>query len=310
MRTVRVQVNGQEADSLSACVWAALSHWGQPVAYDCVAGLSGAAFCPALRTTESCAAWWMESRSDARLEFLGHALGFAVEPSPDLRHADDRARFGARARRALAAGDVVLCASWPCWSLVAEWRDEPGRMGLAPPSGLEGVCQADEAARLYILRPAQRTLTRCEALRDALRFAAAAANGHRQEEGLAYGGELYAAWQGRLRQEQFCPDCGDNDWRCAQRTARRARGCQASAAHFLSRASALLPPLAGNDALQSAEGAYLAMAHKLTPYAANGGLNGEWLAPEVRAGYAQDVADVGCLHQEAARNLSQLACRL
>ena len=252
----------------------------------------------------------MEAGNDARLEFLGHALGFSVERSPDLRQPGERGRFGCSVRQALLAGDGVLCASRPCWSLVAEWHDDPSRMHLLLPAGLPRPLAAVEAARLYILRPADRYLTRCEALRDALRFASDVANGRRQEDGVAYGGELYGAWQARLQQERFCPDCGASDWRCAERTARRARGCQASAARFLSRAGAMLPSLAGNCALAAAEDAYSAMAQKLTLYATPGAISDRWQEPETRARYADDVAQVGGLHLQAARSLALLACQL
>jgi hypothetical protein len=143
-----------------------------------------------------------------------------------------------------------------------------------------------------------------------LRFAADVACGRRQEDGVTYGGDLYAAWQARLQQEHFCPDCGSWDWRCAERTARRARAGQTSAAQFLSRAGALLPRLVGNCALAAAEEAYSAMAEALAPYAAPGAITDRWQEPETRARYAEDVAKVGALHREAARNLALLACRL
>ena len=310
MQTLELQVEGQAPDPLSACVWSVLAQWGQRVSYDCIAGLCGAAFSHALRRAESCAAWWMEVSNDTRLEFLGHALGFTVERSPDLRQPGARKHFGCTVRHALLAGDGVLCASWPCWTLVKEWHDDPAHMSLRPPGGQPVPLGAVEAARLYVLRPAERYLTRCEALRDALRFASDVANGRCGSEGATYGGELYSAWQARLKQEQFCPDCGALDWRCAERTARRTRGCQVSAAQFLSRAGSLLPKLTGNCALGAASEAYSAMARKLEPYAVPGGLCGRWTNSQTRQHYAADVRQVAALHQQAADNLSRLACRL
>jgi hypothetical protein len=310
MHTLELHVDGQAPDSLSACVWSVLSHWGQPLSYECVAGLSGAAFSPALRRSESCAAWWMEAGCESRLEFLGHALGFSVERSPDLRQPGARRRFGCVVRQALLAGDGVLCASWPCWTLLTEWHDDAAGMRVLPPAGLPRPLGAIEAARMYILRPAERYLTRCEALRDALRFASQIANGRREGEGVAYGGELYAAWQARLQREQFCPDCGTKDWRCAERTARRARDGQSAAARFLGRAGALLPSLAGNQALADAEEAYATMAEKLTPYAFSEEIGDRWQDRQMRARYAEDVGEVGGLHLQAARSLAFLACTL
>ncbi|NLW51189.1 MAG: hypothetical protein GXY85_10170 [Candidatus Brocadiaceae bacterium] len=291
---LEIQVDCQTPDSLSAGLCALLSRWGEHVPYECIAGLSGASFSPALRRQETCASCWMDVGSDARLEFLGNALGFSVEALPQPLTPEQARRV---ACQALKAGDGVLVASQHGWTLLPEW---PVRLDPQPP----------DAMRLYILRPATRYLSRCEALRDALRHASQVANGYCAEDGVAYGGELYAAWQERLGWDAFCPECGNHDWLCAERTARRAQHGQRAAARFLNRAAALLPRWSEDAALLMAENAYNAMARKLTPYTAPGAIAGWWHDRAARARFEADVAEVADLHVHAALSLACLACRL
>ena len=304
---VRILPSGHAADSLSACVHAALGRWGRHPAYDCVAGLSGSAFSPAHATTEQCASWWMEARSDTRLEFLGHALGFSVErPAGDISDPE----FGRRTAEALRAGDVVLCAAWPCWSIVTQWHEDPARIRLAAPSGLAHRCRVDAGTRIYVLRNAERALTECEAIREALRFAAARATQGCQEQDVAYGGRLYDAWQTRLEEAHICKECAEGDRPCSERTAARMRSGQLSAAQFLRRAGALLPSLRATGAAEATAAAYRAMADRLLPYAWGGPLRDAWRRDDGRKRYALAMAEVRRLHERAACGLSALTCRV
>jgi hypothetical protein len=309
IRTVRPSGNEYEVDSLAACIQAALASWGRPVSYECVAGLAGAAFSPALSETEHCASWWMESCSDARIEFLGHALGFAVQRSPN--HRTGRAApesFVQGARRAVQQGEIVLCASRPCWAIVTAWSDGSPRPALAGPGASADRAEAGPQTPMYILRLAERSLTLCEALREAIRFGAAVAAGTHRAAGFAYGGRLYDAWLAQLGKEHFCPTCGEDGWKCAERTASRARDTQLAASAFLHQAKHLLPSLSGSNRVDKAALTYAVMAGRLAPYVAGTGLNRVWSSPVRRARYAQDVAEVRRLHHMAAEHLSLLAC--
>jgi hypothetical protein len=300
--------NGHEVDSLAACMHAALSQWGRQVAYDCVAGLSGSAFSPALRRGEECAAWWMEGWSEARMEFVGHAVGFSVERIPNEE--EDGAEFARRVRAAVAGKAVVLCRSWPCWSILEDWHDDPARRGYLAPAGLEPVWRLATDASYYVIRPAEPALTRCEALREAVRYGARVADGEAGSPECEFGGRLYEAWMQRLHEEPFCPTCGENSWHCAERLASRARGNQLSAAHFLSRAQSFLPPLASDPSAGEAAGSYGIMADTLAPYTWGTGLNLTWGDPEGRSRYVRDVETVRELHGRAADYLGRIACRL
>jgi hypothetical protein len=250
----------------------------------------------------------MEAGNDARIEFVGHALGFSVEPSPE--DSEDRAEFAHRAGAAVAEGGVVICRAWPCWSIVRDWHEDPGRRRYLTPAGLESFFEAVPGASLYVLRPAEPALTRCEALREAVRFGADVASGRAGVPGCQYGGRLYDAWLLRLENEQLCPDCGENGWRCAERTASRARGTQISAAHFLSRAQSFLPALAGDPSVGEAAGSYGIMADALEQYTWGSGLRGTWGDPGRHEQYVQDVQSVRNLHARAADHLARIACRL
>jgi hypothetical protein len=111
-------------------------------------------------------------------------------------------------------------------------------------------------------------------------------------------------------EERFCPDCGENGWRCAERTASRARAGQVSAAHFLTRAQSFLPALAGDPQVGEAAGLYDMMADTLEPYTWGSGLNVTWGDPDLHSRYVQAVRNVRALHARAAEHLSRAACRL
>ncbi|MHC4481409.1 MAG: hypothetical protein ACYS8K_03050 [Planctomycetota bacterium] len=309
---IRVCGRQEEVDSFAACLQAALTHWGRNVAYECVSALSGAAFSPAWAEDETCAGRWVEHGADGRIEFLGHALGFSMERSPDASEAKrDLDDFNRRATEAAASGGAVLCGTRPCWTIAARWHTDLSQVPLSGPDGLaERHKRLSPRAPLYILRPAERTLTRCEAIREALRFGATVAAGSHRPDGLAYGGRLYDAWLAQLEKEHFCPQCGPNGWRCAERVASRARSSQLSAVTFLRRAGAFVGALCGDRWLSEAQAAYGTMALKLDPYTAGNGMDEVLAEPRLREQYAQDLGEVRRLHQTAANILSLLACAL
>jgi len=309
---IRLQGDEHEVDSLAACIQAAMAYWGHTFSYEYVAGLSGAAFSPALSGHRTCAGWWMEPASDARIAFTGSALGFEIERAPAGNADTDRAvaSFARHAADALERGGVVVCSAGPRWGVATAWSDDLSRVSCATPRGSEEGSGAMPWAPMYILQPCERSLSRGEALREAIRFGAEVAAGTYEPEGLRYGGRLYDAWLARLNKEHFCPECGQNGWKCAERTASRARGTQLATVGFLKRARAFLPDVNGGGRVEKIAASYAAMATKLAPYVAGCGLNGIWCDPLKRARYAQDIAEVRHLHHTAALRLLLLACLL
>lgn len=309
---IRLQGNEHEVDSLVACIQATMAYWGQTVPYEYAAGLLGSAFSPALSEDRTCAAWWMESAADARIAFSGHALGFEVERSlaRNVKSPQAISSFVRHAATALGRGGVVLCNARPRWGIAIGWSDDLSHVSFATPRGLEAGRTETPWTAMYVLRPCERSLSQGEALREALRFGAEVAVGTYAPEGSSYGGRLYDAWLARLTKEHFCPKCGQNGWKCAERTASRARGTQLAAAGFLEQTKAFLPGGCGTGRVDKIAASYAAMAKKLAPYVAGCGLNGIWSDPLKRARYAQDVADVRHLHHTAALRLLVLACLL
>jgi hypothetical protein len=257
----------------------------------------------------------MESASDARIAFTGHGLGFEVERSPVGNAKSDKAvsTFARHAADAVARGGVVLCSARRRWAIATGWSDDLSHLSLATLATARGPEKSKTATpwtAMYVLRPCERSLSRGEALREAIRFGAEVAAGTYEPEGFSYGGRLYDAWLARLSKEHFCPECGQNGWKCAERTASRARGTQLAAVGFLKRAKAFLPDVNGAGRVEKIAASYAAMATKLTPYVAGCGLNGIWSDPLKRARYAQDIAEVRHLHHTAALRLLLLACLL
>ena len=163
---------------------------------------------------------------------------------------------------------------------------------------------------MYILRPEERSLSRCEALREALRFGATVAAGSYSTDGLAYGGRFYDAWAARLERDRFCRRCGGDGWDCAETAASRARRAQLAAAGFLQQAEALLPALRHDGRASEMASGYAQMAQKLSPYVRGSGLRGLWADPPGRSRYVDAVRRVRDLHHAIATRLANLACIL
>ena len=308
INAVEVPGKPSEADSFAACLQAVLKEWGRAVPYDCVTGLSGTAFSPSLDTQARCPGLWMEAGADIRVEFLGHAMGFTVERGTGEAFCRDSGadRFARRARTALAKGGVVLCKLKSGWNIVNAAANGNGAYALTGPAGKSALAELPADARVYVIRPTERSLTNCEALRAAVGFGALLASGTCATEGATFGGQVYDAWIERLSQEPFCPDCGENEWRCAERAAGRARRTHLSAVRFLNRAYDLLPPSAETESLRDASDAFAAMAGALAPYGACE-FRQVWQDAGERTRYAADVARVRDLHKQAAHHLCAAA---
>jgi len=292
--------------SLAACVHAALAHWGEQTPYDCVAALSGASFSPVLRTSVQCPAWWAVSGTGQRLEFMGFALGFRVEASPqDGAHdPEGMAEFALMASSALREGAVVLYAVWPSWGIIT------GEMPHGDLAFLLGTRDAHFPPRAYVLRRTTRMLSRGEAVRESLRFGAAAAAGSTGASSFSAGNAFYDAWLSALNWGRSCPKCSQSSWYCAVATAGRVRSMQLCAAAYLRRANSLLPDVARTGQLDQIARSYDAMARMLAPYArgASGAL--PKADARTRGCCLAAVRDVGKIHQAVAQSMSDLAVGL
>ena len=183
---IKIEANDAEVDSFAACILAACRYWQREYDYDYIAGLTGSAFSPVWWQGESCTAWWTEFGNDTRVRFLGEALGFTVEESPEMTHEDfeasgemssELAGFWNRAKEAVQSGKVVIIGSWPCWSVIKSWDDDISEIGLESLAYLGGICAPHPLSKLYILTPAPADLTRMDAIKEAVRFGADIADG-------------------------------------------------------------------------------------------------------------------------------------
>jgi hypothetical protein len=292
-----------EVDSLAACVHAALSYWDRSVPYDYVAGLSGAAFSPGMPSNCVCAACRANHGPDIRLEFMGYALGFSVESAP-VPAAPNGEDFAERARRASEDGAVILCSSWPCWSVLTRWNDDPSQLSLVPPSGLDHPCVVRSDSRLHILRQADKCLTPCEAFRAGLRFAADVACDQLDVDGWVYGTRPYEAWVRQLDTESFCPLGSTDGWECAERLGTRAVEAHLSAVRFLNRMHKFPAAVPHADDLNAATRAYAAIAARLAPYRNGCHLHQICERPEKRESYKRAVKKARELHRRAAEHLA------
>ncbi len=302
IESVRVCGHQTSVDSFAACLQAALDYWGRDVPYDCIAGLSGAAFSPAYDPGQKCAAWWMEAGGDIRVSFLGHALGFTVQRAVlgDGPGQVPQPLMAAHARESLARGGVVLCRTDPIWSLATCWDDD--RFCLAGPEGSHDVIRVPGEMTVYFLEPAPRSLTSCEVLRAAIGFGTFVTTCSCDRAEARFGGRLYDAWSERMREDAFCPACGDEEWRCAARTVSRCRGTHLAAVRFLNRGYSFLKDCRAADSLRDAACTYAAMASVLAPHTAER-LQQQWQDAPARQDLARAVERVRQMHGHVASQL-------
>ncbi len=298
-----------EVDSLTACVRAAMASWGTELPYYHVAGLSGAAFSPSLRPDAACVACPVRRSDPGRVEFLGHALGFSVTISRASRD-DGFPELSRRARRAAADGAVILCGSWPCWSIVREWDDDPTQLALASPVGVELSCTVDATSPLCVLRPTQPCLTSREAFKEAVRFGAAVASGQHPAPREDSGVQFYDAWLAQVQAPTFCPHGHPEGWRCAERAASGAVATCLSAVRFLNRIHSVPMHLSDREDLDAAARAFARIAAKLSPFTTGSGLGQIWQKPHTRACYVRALGCARETHARAAGHLSRMAAVL
>ncbi len=244
------------------------------------------------------------------MDFLAHAMGFTVERADGaaLRGTEPPERFARRAQAALAKGGVLLCRMPRGWNIASQ-TDPDGGFLLLGPTGQGSMDQVADDGRVYLLRPAERSLSSYEALHAAVKFGALAASGACEAKGAAFGGQVYDVWLERLAQDAFCPECGPEEWRCAEHATGRVRRSHVAATRFLNRAYAFLPPDRDADGLRNAADTFAAMATALSPYI-NGEMQSAWHDPAERTRYTDSVARVRDLHREATEHLCQAAERL
>ncbi len=321
----RVCVRGDpnQIDSLTACLVAVLDVWGHPVGYDWVAGLAGIAFSPVLDPDEECTAWWMEAGSEARMCFLGHALGFTVERVTREATWDDAARetyaqtgllpepheqHFARLRAALDRGDAVVMRTWPAWSVLVGWDRDLDQLPFATVPGFEDLVQQiwgpAKAQLAYVLNPIAPSLDLERSVSATLQFGARVAAGHGPEENLRYGPALYTEAAERMGESVFCPSCQSHGDSCAHRTLMRMLGTQRSAARFLEDASAVI---AWDLPWQAAIDRYRAMADITSTYCGWQPFHDAWERSGFREGLRDDFRALAELQGEAARALADLA---
>lgn len=328
MRNAREQVCVQgdpnQIDSFAACLVAVLNAWNRPVSYDWVAGLAGVAFSPVLDPGESCTAWWMEAGSEARLGFMGRALGFTVERVTREAPWDEAAREAyastgllppphethfARLRAAFDRGDAVLMRTWPAWSILTGWERDLDRLRFATLPGfgdlVARIWGPAQAQVVYLLNPIAPTVPLARTIEIALRFGGKVARGHGPEAGLHYGAALYAAAADRMDDDTVCASCGADADSCVHRTLMRMLGTQRSAVGFLEDARAAVD---GEDLPWSAAiKGFEAMVEVTAGYCDWQAFHEDWADAAFRHRLREDFRELVALQTVAATALSDLA---
>ena len=299
-----------EMDSFVACIQKATSYWGQSASYDCVAALSGMAFAPALHKGEMCVGCWMEFSSDLRARFLGHALGFSVlstgRPATEGDMAFDE--FCARGQAAIARSGVLLIGPTPRWHLHTSWPGDleqemlPGRC-----SNLGCLPGCDGPVKLYLLTPYEPALTRAEATREALKFAAATTLGRIESTDVIFGTAMYDSLLEHLEncEDGLCPADKGDGMACLDRKVCRTHFACLSAGNFLRKATAFVPDLRGNGHLLSAASVFETMAAELS-----GLTNPAKSADELGKVLLEKLNRIRSLHVRAAAHLDHLCSLL
>lgn len=311
MPTTTIDAHHGTHSSLVAAITGVLRSWNRDVDYARVAGLSGLAFSPVHDTGEDCRAWWMEGGDDIRLEFLGRALGFAVEtvrvPDPyddGTPHARVEDMPGPRAdhfralKAAVERGDAVLLPTWPSWSVLTGWSDDLSQLPLVTVPGFEDLVRRawgpERTGLAHVLSPTEPTLSEADAIREAIAFGATVADGSFTGKArFRYGGALYRAAADRLDHDPFCEPCGDASWSCAIRTLHRMAGTAGSAADFLEHAG-----------MTAAATPYRAIQESASAYSGKQ-LEEGWNDPQFIDRLRQAFRRFHDLHGEAAAALSE-----
>ena len=321
--TLEIQADPNVHDSFIACLCAILESWGQPADYAYVAGLSGIAFSPVLDTGENCRAWWTEGGDDIRLDFLGRALGFAVEktttesgsgdtvwdthPEPDELPESHR-RYLYRLKRALADGDGVIVRTWPTWSVLTGWSSDVTRLSFETVSGFKELCarvQPPHKTELaYVFTHTDPVLLKEDAIYEALTFGAQVAAGSFKDERFKYGGTLYDAIADRLDHDPFCDPCGEKSHTCAYRTFHRVVGTAQSAIDFLEQTCVVIDT--HPDARTRAIDRYRSLIATTAPYIDGQSLSAGWSDPVFHAELKENVLRMRSLHDDATKALGEL----
>ncbi len=313
---IRVEGNDAEVDSFVACIRAAIIYWGRDYEYDYIAGLSGSAFSPVRHEDESCAAWWTEFGNDSRMEFLGKALGFTAKKSPAMSVRDfekkgelseELADFWKRVKEAVLEGKVVMIGAWPLWSIITRWDDDIEKMEINSVSVGCDICRPSNLDTIYILTPCAASITRMEAIAEAIRFGADVADGTFRMPGFQYGGRLYDAILKRLERDIFCEDCGERSCNCAWRTMVRIHGTAGSAVRFLRFAGEFMGKRLPRQALDVVIGGYDTIAQTSGMYTDRTTICENWDHPEFKTKITSSVQAMKVAHKDASVIFRRLA---
>jgi hypothetical protein len=314
MNDLKIQGNPDEQDSFVACICGVLSSWGRKVEYTRVAGLAGIVFSPVYNDREDCRAWWMEGGNDIRIGFLGKALGFSVEeferewvgrdkvwngnPTSEKIPLKTSEHFD-KLKDAVHSGKSVLIDTWPTWSVLTGWNDDVTRLPFETfPSFLNLVSRAwppHKTGKAYALFPTDPSLVVEEADRDALAFGVKVATGSFHSENLHYGGLFYRAVAKRLIHEPFCVPCGNESYRCAVRTVKRAVESAKSATVYLNSVGA-----------EKVVSRYQAICDVLEKYQDGGFLKDFWSDRKFRFEMKDAFLTAYRIQREAAKELGRV----
>ena len=309
-RPLTIDAHHGTHDAFVACLCAILQSWGREADYAYVSGLAGVAFSPVYDEGEDCRAWWMEGGDDIRLDFLGKALGFEVttlevpdgvddwEPYADIVDMPaPRADHLQSLKAALDRGETVIVPTWPSWSVLTGWSDDLTQIPFETIPGFKDLVSRawgpNRTGLAYILSPIEPTLSRDEAVRQALAFGTSIADGTFEKDRYHYGGALYTAAAERLDHDPFCEPCGDESWSCAVRTLTRIAGTADSAADFLEQTG-----------LASAAAPYRTIQTTASKYKSEQ-LKKNWEDPTFRAQLKQTFSQLHGLHDKATTALAE-----
>jgi hypothetical protein len=249
----------------------------------------------------------MEFNSDLRARFLGHALGFTVvsHGRPPTEGDVPLPEFQRRARSAIARSGVLILGPTPRWKLYTTWPEDIERCLLPHRcSNLECLGNNDSPVRMYLLSPNEPALTRAEATREALKFAAASALGRVESQYASFGTALYdrLLMQVQGSDSHFCPAEGGNGESCLRRRACRTHSACLSAGNFLRRATRFVPDLRDNPNLLVAAQTFDSISKELSIIAAT-----RALCMDGPSDLPERLRRIRQLHERAADHLDGLS---